>query len=488
MNSAFVPRDTVYPLLIGGREQTAYSGKTFDVVDPSTGSRLAVFSDAGAADTDAAVAAAKRSYRCAWGAATPKERSRYLFRFADEIRNRVDSFAMAETLDVGRPIAITSQEMGGLADSVEYYAGLLLGLGGETLSTSDPELANFTLREPLGVCGLITPWNYPALLAILKMAPALAAGNTVVLKPSEVTPLSTALLAECVLAAGLPAGTINIVHGGAIPATRLVCHPEVAKISFTGGTATGKNIFANAADSIKKLTLELGGKSPLIVFDDADLDAAVSAAFRDNVRNSGQVCAACTRLIIQDGIHDEFVQRLEDRLRSVRIGLARDSDTQMGPVVSAAQKDRINACIKAAEREGAEVRYYGEIEGRMTLENGFFVSPSLLLNASNSMKITHTEIFGPVQSIIRFSGEGEAIALANDSEFGLAAAVYTRDTGRAMRSVKAIQAGTVCINTSDKASVDAPFGGYRQSGFGKERGIAAMLEDTQIKTVRYALS
>lgn len=484
----FIPREAVYPLFIGGTERAGEGEASFSVTNPSTGRKLAEFSSASESDIDLAVAAALDSFHRGWGRLMPKERSKLMNRFAAEIRRRVSDFAFAETLDVGRPIALTSGEMEGLAESVEFYAGTLLALSGETLNVSDPTLADFTLREPLGVCGLITPWNYPGLLAILKIAPALAAGNTVVLKPSEVTPLSAALLAECAQAADLPAGTINIVYGGAVPGMRLVRHPGVAKISFTGSTLTGKRIFVEAAQTMKKLTLELGGKSPLVVFDDADIDAAVDAAFTDNVRNSGQVCAACTRLIIQDGIHDDFVKRLEERLRSVAIGIAERPETRMGPVVSDTQRTTIEECVDTAAREGATVRRYSDLTDRDDLRAGYFVAPTLLLDARSDMKMSRAEIFGPVQSVFRFRDEGQAVELANDSEFGLAAAVFTQDAARAMRSARAISAGTVCINTGRKVSVDAPFGGFRQSGFGKERGVEAMLEDTQLKNVRYSLS
>lgn len=480
-------RQTPYPLIINAEEVEGTAGTLLDTRNPATGEVIGRVHEAGDADVDRAVAAATAAF-AQWRRTTPKERSRLLLAFGEAIRRRADALAIAETADVGRPISATSQEMTGVADSVDYYAGVVYSLAGETPEISDPSLANITFRQPLGVCGLIVPWNYPALLAVLKMAPALAAGNTVIVKPSEMTPISTALLGEAALEAGFPPGVVNVLHGrGEVTGMALVRHPDVAKISFTGGTATGKRIFEASAATVKRLTLELGGKSPLLVFDDADLDAAVAAAVRDNTRHAGQVCAACSRLLVHEPILDEFVGELERRLGEVKVGLPSDPETQMGPLISAAQRDRVNGYVEAARREGAEVRAYVDLSQRPELADGHFLPPMLLLSSTNEMTPSREEIFGPVQSVIPFRDEADALRLANDSPYGLAAALYTGDASRAMRLARDIEAGTVCVNASHKVSVDSPFGGIRQSGFGKERGIAAMLDDTAVKSVRYSL-
>lgn len=481
-------RQTPYPLIIDGKEVPGSGDMLLETRNPATDEVIGHFHEATEADAKHAVQVAKAAFDNHWRSTTPKERSRVLRAFAEAIRRRVETLAITETADVGRPISATSQEMAGVADSVDYYAGVVYSLSGETPEISDPTLTNLTFREPLGVCGLIVPWNYPALLAVLKMAPALAAGNTVILKPSELTPISAAILGEATLEAELPAGVVNILHGrGEVTGSALVNHPDVAKISFTGGTSTGKRIYEASAATVKRLTLELGGKSPLIVFEDCDIDAAVEAAVRDNTRHAGQVCAACSRLLVQESIQETFVDRLERRLRTVKVGLPSEPETEMGPLISAAQRERVNGYIEAARREGAEVRTYADLSGRPELSNGHFLPPMLLLSSTNTMTPSREEIFGPVQSVISFHEEKDAVRLANDSPYGLAAAVYTGDASRAMRVVRALEAGTVCVNAAHKVSVDSPFGGCKQSGFGKERGIAAMLDDTTIKSVRYSL-
>lgn len=481
-------RDAPYPLLIGGEEVPAASGATFASINPDNGEILAHVAQAGAADVDRAVLAARKAFEGPWGKMTPKERSKALLRLAAVLNDKAEMLAQIEMLDVGKPIKQSRASMVGLAPTLEYYAGVLLGMGGETINVSDPTIMDFTLREPLGVCGLIVPWNYPVSLAVLKLAPALAAGNTVVIKPSEVTPLSTTELGLAVMEAGIPPGVVNIVHGtGEEAGDALARHPGVAKISFTGGTVTGRKIFRAAADSIKRLTLELGGKSPLIVFADSDIDAAVTTAYNDMTRNTGQVCAACTRLVVERSVHDEFIEKLAQRVAKVRIGRPDDETTEMGPIVNATQIKRIQAYLQVAGEEGVRTVRGVDLASRPELGKGYYMDPVLFLDANNEMRVAREEIFGPVQTVIAFDTEDDAVRIANDSPFGLAAAVFTRDAARSMRMVRRIQAGTVCVNHGAKAAVDAPFGGYKESGIGKERGMLAMLDDTQVKNVRYAL-
>jgi len=487
-NLQSILRTTSYPLLIDGKEVLSLSGSTFTTLNPHNGQVLAQVAQAGAEDVDLAVKAARKAFDGPWGKMTPKDRSKALLRLAKVLNDKAEMLAQLEMLDVGKPIKQSRASMLGLAPTLEYYAGIVLSMGGETINVSDTTIMDFTLREPLGVCGLIVPWNYPISLAVLKLAPALAAGNTVVIKPSEVTPLSTVELGVAIMEAGIPPGVVNIVNGtGEEAGDALARHPDVAKISFTGGTVTGRKIFRAAADSIKRLTLELGGKSPLIVFADSDVDAAVTTAYNDMTRNTGQVCAACTRLVVERSIHDEFVEKLAKRVAMVKIGSPDDEATEMGPIVNATQLKRIHSYLQVANQEGVKTLRGLDLDKFPHLKNGYYIDPIMFVGANNSMRVAQEEVFGPVQTVVSFDTEDEAVRIANDSPFGLAAAVFTRDAARSMRMAKKVQAGTVCINHGAKASVDAPFGGYKESGIGKERGVSAMLDDTQVKNVRYAL-
>lgn len=478
-----------YELLIGERWTAGAQGRTFDTLNPATGQVLAQVHEATASDVDAAVNAAHEAYRKHWRKTTPAERGRLLRRLAELFERDREKIAWLETLNVGKPIAHSMDSLKAMPASLTYFAGIIPAVRGETIPMGQPGVLNFTLREPLGVCALVMPWNYPMTLTVNKLGPALAAGNTVVLKPSEVTPLSTMALARLFEEAGFPAGVVNVVNGpGATVGQRLVTHPLVSRVSFTGGTVTGARILAATADDVKRVTLELGGKSPLIVFDDAPLDQAVAVAAGDLIKNSGQVCIACTRLLVQDGIRDEFLDRLQRRLATVRVGSPTDPSTEMGPLVSAAQKQRVEQYIELAGSEGALPAASGQMALDATTAAGFFVRPTLLLNSHNRMQSAQDEIFGPVQSVIGFGDEAQALDIANDSRYGLAAVLFTRDGGRALRMAHGLQTGSVAINTGVRTSFDAPFGGYKQSGIGKERGLEAIYENTQLKNVKYDMS
>jgi len=478
-----------YEMLIGDRWSTGSTGSTFDTLNPATAQLLAQVCEAGEADVDAAVRSAHEAYEKHWRRTTPAERGRLLRRLAALFERDREKLAWIETLNVGKPITHSLDSLKSMPSSLEYFAGIIPAARGETIPVGNVDVLNFTIREPLGVCVLIMPWNYPMTLTINKLGPALAAGNTVILKPSEVTPLSTMALARLFEEAGFPPGVVNVVNGpGATVGEWLVKHPLVSRVSFTGGTVTGARILASTASDIKHVTLELGGKSPLIVFDDAPLDKAVAVAAGDIIKNSGQVCIACTRLLVQDSIREEFLEKLCRRLDTIRIGSPSEPATEMGPLVSAAQKQRVERYLDIAEREGAKLVQFGREELNDATSAGFFVKPTLLLDSTARMQSAQDEIFGPVQSVIAFSDEEQALRIANDSRYGLAAVLFTRDGGRALRMARGIQSGSVAINTGMRTSFDAPFGGYKQSGIGKERGLEAICENMQIKNVKYDMS
>ena len=478
-----------YEMLIGDRWTTGTSGQTFDTLNPATAEVLAQVCESGQEDVDAAVQAAHHAYEQYWRRTTPAERGRLLRKLATLFERDREKIAWLETLNVGKPITHSIDSLRAMPSSLEYFAGIIPAARGETIPVGNVDVLNYTLREPLGVCALIMPWNYPMTLTINKLGPALAAGNTVILKPSEVTPLSTLALAHLFEEAGFPPGVVNVVNGpGASVGEWLVTHPLVSRVSFTGGTVTGARILASTAEAVKRVTLELGGKSPLIVFNDAPLDKAVAVAAGDLIKNSGQVCIACTRLLVQDGIREEFLGRLQERLSTIRIGSPTDTSTEMGPLVSAAQRQRVNHYLDIARNEGASPEQFGDLQLEAANTNGFFVRPTLLKTSQTDMQSAQDEIFGPVQSVIGFKDEDQALQIANDSRYGLAAVLFTRDGGRALRMARAIQSGSVAINTGLRTSFDAPFGGYKQSGIGKERGLEAIYENMQLKNVKYDMS
>ncbi len=430
-------------------------------------------------------AARKAFAEGAWAKMSPGERGRLLWKIADLIEARAESIARLETLDSGKTITEASKvDVPMAADCFRYFAGFATKIEGETIPARGPYL-NYTLREPLGVVGQIIPWNFPILLAAWKVAPALAAGNTVVLKPAEQTPLSALLLAEIAQEAGLPPGVLNVVPGfGSKAGTALVEHPDVNKIAFTGSTSVGQEIMRRASGSLKRLTLELGGKSPNIVFADADIDLAVRGASNGIFYNKGEVCTAGSRLFVEDSLHDAFLDRLQAYASKLPQGDPLDPKTRLGPQVSQAQRDRVLGYIEAGKNEGARL----VCGGSRPPGKGYFVKPTIFEAVTPGMTIAREEIFGPVLAVLRFREVEEVLRAANDTSYGLAAAVWTRDVKKAHTAARLLQAGTVWINTYGLYDSAMPFGGYKMSGFGRELGRHGLMEYTQTKSVWVDLS
>jgi acyl-CoA reductase-like NAD-dependent aldehyde dehydrogenase len=473
-------RSSPKKLLIGGKWVPAKSGKTFESINPANEAVLALIAEGDRADVDEAVKAARMALEGKWHSITPHQRSRYLLKIADLIEQNLDQLAELESLDNGKPLAIAKvADIPGAARTFRYYAGWPTKIYGET-NPSDPSVFNFSLREPVGVCGQIIPWNFPLSMAAWKLAPALACGNTVVLKPAEQTPLTALRLGELIQEAGIPDGVVNIITGfGPGAGSSIAEHPDVDKVAFTGSTEVGKLILEASMGNLKRVSLELGGKSPNIIFADSDLDAAVQSATRGVFFNSGQVCTAGTRIFIERGIYDDFVDRLVKHSETMTIGNPLDETTRLGPVVSKEQFDRVNSYLDIGKREGAKVATGGDVVSGA----GYFVKPTIFSGVHNNMRIAREEIFGPVGAAIAFKDENDAVFQGNDTNYGLAAAVWTRDVSRAHKVARALKAGTVWINTYGGADPISPFGGYKQSGFGRELGMHSLDLYTQIKSV-----
>ena len=473
-------------LFIGGRWVEAASGKTFETINPATGEVLARVAEGGAEDIDRAVAAARSSFdRGTWRDLPPAERAKLLWQVGDMIEERATEFAQLETLDNGMPINDALLFHAPLAAATfRYYAGWVTKLDGATQQISLPgKYLSYTLREPIGVVGQIIPWNFPLLMAAWKIAPALACGNSVVLKPSEETPLSALLLAELLQEADLPAGVLNVVPGrGETAGARLASHPDVDKIAFTGSTEVGKLIAkASAESNLKRVSLELGGKSPNIVFADADLTRAVSGAFFGIFFNQGQVCSAGSRLFVQEKVYDQTLDELLKTLKDTRIGPGIDPVTQMGPLVSKTQMERVLGYINTGNQEGARLLAGGHRAGG--LDSGYFVEPTVFADVDGKMRIAREEIFGPVVAAIPFSDEDDLVAKANSTIYGLVAGVWTGNVSRAHRVAHALKAGTVYVNCYHIVDPVTPWGGYKQSGWGRELGPYALDLYTETKNV-----
>jgi aldehyde dehydrogenase (NAD+) len=467
-------------LLIGGKWREA-SAK-FDTVNPATEEVLTQIGEASTADVNEAVVAAREALESGpWRKMPASERGRLIWRLADLIETHIDELAELETLDNGKPIFESRNvDMPMVIDVLRYYAGWATKIHGETVNTFDSAFT-YTLREPVGVVGLIIPWNFPLLLASWKLGPALACGNTIVLKPAEQTPLTTLRLGELAIEAGLPPGVLNIVTGGPEVGKAIVRHEGIDKIAFTGSTAVGKEIMRSASDTLKRVTLELGGKSPNIVFADADLDNAVRGAINGIFYGKGEVCNAGSRLFVEAKIQDEFLDKLIGRAKKMQPADPLEPKTRMGAIVSREQMQTVLGYIEAGKKEGAKLLTGGN---RVSVNGkGFFLEPTVFGGVANDMTIAREEIFGPVLSTLSFDDPDQAVALANANPYGLAAAVWTKDVKRAHQVSRQLRAGTVWINTYGLMDASLPFGGYKSSGFGRELGMHAIEHYTELKTV-----
>ncbi len=472
---------TTVSLYIHGRHAPATSGETFTSTNPATGAVLATVDQASPADIDAAVSSAAAGFD-EWRGYSGAARSKILRAAADLLRARNDELAELEVLDTGKPIAEASVvDVASGADCLDYFAGVAPTIHGEHYDLGSAWA--YTRREPLGVCAGIGAWNYPLQIACWKSAPALACGNAMVFKPAELTPLTAMKLAEIYTEAGLPAGVFNVVQGDGRVGRALSVHPGVAKVSLTGEVGTGRLVMAQAAGSLKHVTLELGGKSPLIVFDDAHLDNAVSAALMANFYTQGEICSNGTRVFVHRDIEAEFLRRLVDRTVAMRIGDPLDVATDVGALISPGHRDKVLAYIESGRAEGARLLCGGAAPADPALTDGNFVEPTVFAGCTDDMTIVREEIFGPVMAVLIFDTEDEVVARANATEFGLAAGVFTRDLTRAHRVVARLQAGTIWINNYNITPIEIPFGGVKQSGFGRENSLAAVDHYTQRKSV-----
>jgi betaine-aldehyde dehydrogenase len=477
----------VIPMYVDGRWKLAANGATRELINPANGERIALVAEGAEKDAEEAIRAARAAFdQGPWGRISAAERAALLFKLADRIDECREDFTRIDTLNNGKPLREAEYDAIDAANCFRYYGGLATKPHGQTFDVPAAS-QTFTVREPIGVCGQIVPWNYPLLMAVWKLAPALAAGNVCVLKPAELTPLSTLRLAALFEELDFPPGVVNIVTGaGATVGHAIALSHLVDKIAFTGGTKTGRSIMQAATSNLKKISLELGGKSPNVVFADADFDTAIDYALFGIFANAGQVCSAGSRLILERSVHDRFMERLVERAQKIRVGNGFDPQTEMGPIISPLHCERVEGYIKAGHEEGARLLCGGNRLGG-ALSKGNFIAPTIFDRTEPSMRIVQEEIFGPVLAVQTFEDEAEAIALANDTVYGLAGAVFTQDIGKAHRVIRKLRAGITWINTYHPTYNEAPWGGYKQSGIGRELGTYGYDAYTEVKQINVNL-
>ncbi|HET9084870.1 MAG TPA: aldehyde dehydrogenase family protein [Candidatus Limnocylindrales bacterium] len=472
-------------MVIGGQSVDAADGQTFEIVDPARGKTIATAPLGGRTDVDRAVEAAQAAFedRKGWANWAAGKRGRSLAKLADLIKKNSEELAWLESRNGGKPITSARGEIIGASLVFDYYAGAANKIFGQTIPVSKPGI-DLTLREPIGVVGLIVPWNFPLLMASWKVAPALAAGNTAILKPASYTPLTAIRLGELALEAGIPAGVLNVVTGpGGTVGASIAAHPGIGKVAFTGETTTGQEIMRLASSNVKKISLELGGKSPNIVFADADIERFAKESPYSVFDNCGQDCCARSRILVERPVHEQVVELFAAATRNVKVGDPADEATEVGPLVSTKQRDRVKDYIEIGLGEGASVVVGGAAPDDPSLADGAYLLPTVFDGVDNDMRIAREEIFGPVVSIIPFDTEEEALRLANATPYGLSGSIWSRDIGKAMRAARALQSGVISVNSNSSVHTEAPFGGYKMSGIGRELGMAALDLYTETKNV-----